>query len=108
MRNTAAKPRSVVPIRLSAEERAQIACAARARDLACSTFIRWAATEAANEQLLRAARPKAPKPPPVTEESPSREPIVLEAVQSHHFVDGMCLRCFADAGDNRPCLGEAV
>jgi hypothetical protein len=81
-RNTA---RNVVAIRLSPAERAQIVRAAGGRDLPVSTFIRWAATEAASEQLLRAARPKAPAPAP---HAPERETIMLGDEPAGHWVDG--------------------
>jgi hypothetical protein len=96
--------RSVVPIRLSDEEHEQIARAARARDLRFSSFVRWAALEAATDQLMRAVRPKEPS------REPPREQIVVvdpEPATGHAFVEGQCKRCGLDVDDIRgrdtPC-----
>jgi hypothetical protein len=97
--------RSVVPIRLSDKERERIAHAAEARDLAFSTFIRWAALERAANELER-AKPK-PRSKPV-----EREPIILgddvkppapeeEPFRPHSFVDSECERCGLDLDDVR-------
>jgi hypothetical protein len=69
VRNTAETHRVVVPVRLSAAKRNRISKAAEARDLAFSSFVRWAALERAADELERAK----PKPRPKVE----REPIIL-------------------------------
>jgi hypothetical protein len=66
----------------SASERKRIARAAKARDLAFSSFVRWAALEAASDQLLR-HRPT-PEPDPV-----ELEPVVIGDTEERvHYVDG--------------------
>jgi uncharacterized protein (DUF1778 family) len=105
LRNTLESPRSVVPVRLSEAERSRISKAAEARDLAFSSFVRWAALERAADELER-ARAK-PRPKPV-----EREPVTLgddleppapeeEPFRSHSFVDGECERA---AWTSRMCV----
>lgn len=96
MRNT----RSVVPIRLSDNERKRIGRAAEARDLRFSSFVRWAALERAADEL-ELAKPK-PRPKPAV---PERAPIVfVEPEPVHHFVEGICVRCNRDVdGRDSPC-----
>jgi hypothetical protein len=70
LRNTLESPRSVVPVRLSEAERNRISNAAKVRDLAFSSFVRWAALERAADELER-AKPK-PRSKPV-----ERGPVIL-------------------------------
>jgi uncharacterized protein (DUF1778 family) len=99
-------------VRLSDKERERIAHAAEARDLAFSSYVRWAALEAASDQLLR-EKPK-PRPKPVV---PERELVILdseppareeEPFRPHSFVDDECQGCGLDLSDHRgrdlPCL----
>jgi hypothetical protein len=81
VRNTLEKPRDVVPVRLSDSERRRISRAAQARDLPFSSYVRWAALEAASDQELRA------KPKPV---EPKRAPVVLDSVpqRPRRLIDG--------------------
>jgi uncharacterized protein (DUF1778 family) len=92
-------------VRLSEAERSRISKAAEARDLAFSSFVRWAALERAADELER-ARAK-PRPKPV-----EREPVTLgddleppapeeEPFRSHSFVDGECERA---AWTSRMCV----
>jgi hypothetical protein len=78
-------------VRLSDSERKRIARAAEARDLAFSSFVRWAALERAADELER-AKPKPRPKPPVLEE---------EAFRRHSFVEGECERCGLDLDDVR-------
>jgi hypothetical protein len=86
VRNTLESARGVVPVRLSVTERRRIARAAKAGDLLFSSFVRWAALEAASDQLLG----QRPYRKPFIE--PGREPIVIssepEPERRPHFVDG--------------------
>jgi 5-methylcytosine-specific restriction endonuclease McrA/uncharacterized protein (DUF1778 family) len=81
VRNTLESPRRVVPVRLSASERERISRAAEARNLTFSSFVRWAALQAAPDQL----RPKRPKPA-----ATEREPLAIAKTEDKrvHFVDG--------------------
>jgi hypothetical protein len=83
VRNTLESARKVVPVRLSASERERIALAAEARNLPFSSFVRWAALQAASDQL----RPKRPTPKPAAVE---REPVVIGDTENKrvHYVDG--------------------
>jgi hypothetical protein len=82
VRNTLESTRGVVAVRLSDSERKRIVRAAEARNLAFSSFVRWAALEAASDQLLR-QRPT-PGPDPV-----EREPLAIaETEERVHYVDG--------------------
>ena len=92
-RNTTAESaRSVVPVRLSDSERSRIGHAAAARDLKFSSFVRWAALEAASDRLQR----EKPRPKPKLAE-PEHMPIAsVEPERVHHFVDGVCVRCNRD------------
>jgi hypothetical protein len=100
-RNTA---RSVVPIRLSDAERAQITGAASRRDLTLSGFIRQAALEVSARVKRRVTVRE--KPPP----EPERPPFgLLDASPRHAFVDGICKRCHQDEDErDSPCIGEAA
>jgi hypothetical protein len=81
VRNTLKDPRGVVPVRLSEAERRRIARAAQARDLAFSSYVRWAALEAASDQELRK------KPKPV---EPKRVPVVIDSAPapSRRLIEG--------------------
>jgi hypothetical protein len=82
VRNTLESPRNVFPVRLSDSERERIARAAEARDLAFSSFVRWAALQAASDRLLRQ------RPTPETDPG-EHEPVVIgDTEQRVHYVDG--------------------
>jgi Protein of unknown function (DUF1778) len=91
VRNTLDSARAVVPVRLSATERRRISRAAKARGLAFSSFVRWAALEAASDELLhnqrRPIKRNVPAAPP---KKPEREPLIIEPgpEPSAHWVDG--------------------
>jgi hypothetical protein len=99
VRNT----REVVPIRLSGKERERISKAAKARDLALSSFVRWAALERAADELRR-AKPK-PRPKPAERGplilGPEPPALVEEPFRPHSFVDGECSGCGLDLNDHR-------
>jgi hypothetical protein len=83
VRNTLESPRGVVAVRLSDPERKRIARAAEARNVAFSSFVRWAALQAASDPLL----PERPTPKPAAAE---REPPAIAKTEDKrvHFVDG--------------------
>jgi hypothetical protein len=82
VRNTLESPRGVVAVRLSDSERERIARAAEARNLAFSSFVRWASLQAASDQLLR--QKSTPEPDPG-----EHEPVVIgDTEQRVHYVDG--------------------
>jgi hypothetical protein len=83
VRNTQESPRAVVAVRLSDSERKRISLAAEARNLAFSSFVRWAALQAASDQL----RPKRPTPKPAAVE---RAPLANADTEDKriHYVDG--------------------
>jgi hypothetical protein len=82
VRNTLESPRGVVPVRLSDSERERVSRAAEARNLAFSSFVRWAALQAASDRLLR-QRPT-PEPDPV-----EHDPVVIgDTAERGHYVDG--------------------
>jgi hypothetical protein len=101
VRNTV---REVVPIRLGAAERAQIARAAGRLKLPLSGFIRQASLQASAvvEGKVSARVPERP------EVVPARGGVVLDLEpRPHHFVDGLCVGCGLDVDDVRgrdlPC-----
>jgi hypothetical protein len=83
VRNTLESPRGVVPVRLSDSEHKRISRAAEARNLAFSSFVRWAALQAASDQL----RPERPTPEPDPAEL---DPLAIADAEDKrvHFVDG--------------------
>jgi hypothetical protein len=92
--------RSVVPIRLSDQERGQIASAATRLQLTLSGFIRQAALQA-SAVVERKASVKAKTPA-----EPERRELVIADVEPsiHHYVDGICMRCWRDVDErDLPC-----
>jgi hypothetical protein len=89
----------VVPIRLSDQERGQIASAATRLELTLSGFVRQAALQASAVVERKASV----KEKPAAE--PKRPPLVMAAAESdHHFVDGICMRCWRDVDErDLPC-----
>jgi uncharacterized protein (DUF1778 family) len=85
--------REVLAIRVSDQEREQIAGAAARLKLTLSGFVRQAALQA-SAVVGRKVSVQAPEPP----ERESRGVVLLDAEQgSHAFVDGICKRCGVDA-----------
>jgi hypothetical protein len=89
--------RSVSTIRLSDQERGQIAAAAARLKLPLSSFLRQAALQAS--AVVERKVSVRENPPP------ERELVVVEPRTDHHFVDGTCRRCWRDEDDvaDLPC-----
>lgn len=95
--------RAVVPIRLNDAEREQIARAAARLELTLSGFVRQAALqESAVVERKVSVKPRSERP-----NVPEREPrgvVVLDDQLEHHFVDGLCTRCWRDVDErDLPC-----
>jgi hypothetical protein len=92
--------REVLAIRLSDQEREQIAGAAARLGLALSSFVRQAALQA-SAVVGRKVSVQGPEPP----ERESLGVVVLDPEEgSHAFVDGICKRCGVDVdGRESPC-----
>jgi hypothetical protein len=89
--------RSVSTIRLSDQERSQIAAAAARLKLPFSSFLRQAALQASAVVERKVS---------VRERPPAgRELIILEPTTPHRFVDGTCMKCWRDEDDvaDLPC-----
>jgi hypothetical protein len=74
VRNTLKSPRDVVPVRLSEAERGGSGGRRRREIFPFSSYVRWAALEAASDQLLR----ESPRPKPVVPEPGPREIVLLD------------------------------
>jgi uncharacterized protein (DUF1778 family) len=87
--------RSVVLIRLSDQERGQIASAATRLQLTLSGFIRQAALQA-SAVVERKASVKAKTPA-----EPERRELVIADLEPsiHHDVDGICMRSWRDVDE---------
>jgi hypothetical protein len=105
-RNTA---RAVVPIRLSDRERAQIAAAAGRLELTLSGFLRQSALQAS--AIVEGKASVKPATERKSDPEPARESrvVLLDAAPSHHFVEGICVRCHRDDDERAsPCIGETA
>jgi uncharacterized protein (DUF1778 family) len=85
---------------LGVDERRQIAGAAARLGVTLSAFLREAALEAAARVVQKVSimheQPVEASDAPVT---------FLDESRSHHFVDGICVRCWLELSDGResPC-----
>ena len=96
--------REVVPIRLSDQERGQIASAATRLGKNLSGFVREAALQA-SAVVERKASVKARSERAEVPERKSAGMVLIEPREIHHWVDDVCFRCGIDRedGGDLPC-----
>jgi hypothetical protein len=102
----------VSTIRLSDQERGQIPAAAARLKLPLSSFLRQAALQASAvvERKATAGVPRPVKkeqrltPTTHSREFQPRELTIIDLERDHHFVDGLCTRCWRDVDErDLPC-----
>jgi hypothetical protein len=92
---------TVLGTRLTDAERAQVASAARRLKLSLSQFARQALL-ASSAQVEQKVQPRSERAEVPKRESPGM--VLLDTRESHHFVDGICMRCGADSDyRDAPC-----
>jgi hypothetical protein len=95
--------RDVTPVRLSVGERRQIAAAAARLKLPFSSFLRQAALQA-SAVVERKVAVKAEHENGFHAPEQPRDLVVVEPRSDHHFVDGICMRCWRDVDErDLPC-----